>query len=71
MGRWSLKGQGPREKVSTRSFSRPAREMSGNPGQEERFWRVSGGKGEGLIMHVGKVEEEREEEGAKPCLIEE
>ena len=62
MGRWSWKGKGHGEKVSTRFFSRAAWKVSGNLGKKERLEgsrEVGGGE---LIMFVGKRENEREGE---------
>ena len=44
VGKWSLKGQRPRENSLTRFSSWAARKMPGNLGKKERLGGVSGGR---------------------------
>ena len=70
MGKWSLKGQGPRKELRPIfPFGWPGRCRA----NREKRRSLEGSRevgGSGLIMHRGGVERrEREGEEAKPCLI--
>ena len=69
VGKWSLKGQWPREEALTRFFLLGGPKDARQPGKIkglERSWEVGGGE---LIMHVGDERKREGRRGAKPFPV--